>query len=150
MDEPLAENVRAIIRRSDRYALLINQLGAELGGDTDVDMRTRGWQSSVADTLGVHRSYVSRITKGDRSGIGADVISRAIDRLNLRSDFFYAHFDHEPNYRDFVVKDGGGGKATGGSTRELAKKMLHALANGDDRRFRENAVLLASEVLSHE
>ena len=67
---------------ADRYALLVEQLGEELG-------YKRGWMTAVAKKLGVHRSYVSRIHAGDRTGIGSQAIDRAIQRLSLDPQFFY-------------------------------------------------------------
>lgn len=67
---------------ADRYALLVEMLGEELGFE-------RGWMTAVAQRLGIHRSYVSRIHAGDRAGIGVQAIDRAIQRLSLDPQFFY-------------------------------------------------------------
>ena len=68
---------------AERYALLVKQLGEEMG-------HRRGWQGKVARFLGVHRSYVSRFMSGTLSSVGPEVIRRAVERLSLSPDFFYA------------------------------------------------------------
>lgn len=78
----------------ERYALLVSQLAQEEGRPK------RGWQTRVAERLGIHRSYVSRITAGDVSVIGSDVVQRAIERLDLDASFFMA--PNAGSYRQFV------------------------------------------------
>lgn len=80
---------------TERYALLIRQLGSELG-------YVRGWKRRVADLLGVHPSYVSRILSGEKLKIGPEVIDRACERLALDSRFFFKELDGDPSYRDFL------------------------------------------------
>lgn len=86
---------------ADRYAALIEQMGAELGFE-------RGWKSRVARLLGVHRSYVSKISAGDRSGIGHTVITRAVANLGIAPAFFYqvdASDDHRAHLLSASVRD---------------------------------------------
>lgn len=80
---------------TERYALLIRQLGAELGN-------VRGWKKRVAERLGVHPSYVSRILSGEKLTIGPDVIDRACERLGLGADFFFVEQSAPPDYHDFL------------------------------------------------
>lgn len=79
---------------AERYALLVQQLGQELGYGY-------GWKSAVARTLGVHPSYISRVHKGDRTGIGGAVIARAIESLDLDRSFFTSP-EEVTDYRAFV------------------------------------------------
>lgn len=79
---------------ADRYRDLANQLGAEMG-------RARGWKSRVAERLGVHPSYLSRVLSGAKTAISNEVIERACENLGVRRDFF-SESEEEPDYRDYL------------------------------------------------
>jgi len=80
---------------AERYIALVKQLGEAQG-------KRRGWQTDVAKRLGVHRSFISRVVRGDRSGVSSGVIEKAIFGLNLQPDFFYAETHGAPHYRTYM------------------------------------------------
>lgn len=82
------------LRSAQRYALMIEQLGDELG-------RREGWLREVAAMLGVHLSSLHRLRNGTRTA-GHRVIERAVTRLGISPAFFYASFRRPPRFRDFV------------------------------------------------
>ena len=81
---------------SRRYALLVDQLGDELG-------RAYGWQSRVARRLGIDQSTINRLVRRERATVGSDAIDRAVLRLRIDSRFFYdASLGDDPDYRDYA------------------------------------------------
>lgn len=86
---------------AERYALLVEQLAEE-------QAHAHGWKTHVARTLGVHPSYISRVVKGDRTGIGGAVIARAIAALNIDPRFFTIRSRElgsafRPHYHDYLL-----------------------------------------------
>ena len=75
-----SEQARA--HRTRRYLELVDALGEELGGGY-------GWKAKVARVLGISRSYLSRLMKGNRQ-VGSDAITLAMSRLKLQPGFFEA------------------------------------------------------------
>lgn len=65
-----------------RYIALIEQLGEKT-------LHARGWKRRVAEELGINESTLSKILKGTRV-VGIDLAERAIERLDLSSDYFWS------------------------------------------------------------
>lgn len=82
---------------AERLRLLVEQLADEIG-------RYRGWQSKVARRIGLHRSYVSKITQGARVSAGPSVVEKVCSAMGLDRAFFYDELESPPNHRDFLSK----------------------------------------------
>ncbi len=87
---------------SERYALLVNQLGEDR-------KFARGWKTDVARLLDVHQTYITKIHSGERQVIGHERIEHAITALSLSPDWFYSSpedFERElktkPRWQDWV------------------------------------------------
>lgn len=78
-----------------RYAALVEQLADELG-------RKWGWQTAVAKRLGITQVYVSQIHNGERTGVGASAIEKAVRRIPLDPSYFYGPHHGTPHYSTFV------------------------------------------------
>lgn len=79
-----------------RYRSLVRQLAEERG-------HRRGWKKDVAELLGVHATYLSRLDSEPELVLGADAIRRAIDRLRLREPFFFnPELGTDPAWREHV------------------------------------------------
>jgi len=95
-----------------RYIELVNQLGDEFG-------KRYGWKAKVAKQLGVSRSYLSKLTKGDRHSVGAEIVSNALSSLRLDPTFFTAPAGE--HYTKFVLP--GYGPMWGGDDGEPMKPV---------------------------
>lgn len=78
---------------ADRYRQLIEQLRDDTGDRW-------GWKKDVADLLGIDATLPARFLNKERNA-GSDSIEKAINRLGLRSDFFYGD-KNGPKYRDYL------------------------------------------------
>lgn len=75
-----------------RYLELVEQLRGELGDG-------RGWMTAAAERLGIHRSTLLRIRKGERA-VTSSAIDRAMQSLGLDPSFFTS----EGHYRRFTAR----------------------------------------------
>jgi transcriptional regulator with XRE-family HTH domain len=81
----------------ERYRALVEQLRDELGAEF-------GWQTRVAERLGISQPYPSLIIDGKRKA-GIDAIELAIVRLNIDPDFFFDRTLQEtPDYTAYLVE----------------------------------------------
>ena len=79
--------------KSRRFVQLIEQLAAEYE-------RRHGWKKRVADRLGVHQSYVTKlIAKGSTITVSDDVLRRAARALDIEPRFFSAKSGHYSDFR---------------------------------------------------
>lgn len=78
----------------ERYLLLVRQLRDEAGG-------RHGWKTAVGKRLGIRQSHVTQLDNGSKKP-GLDIVTRAMESLDLHRDFFFAAIEGEPDYRDFV------------------------------------------------
>ena len=77
-----------------RYRLLVEQLRRE-------DDRY-GWKTRVGGLLGIASQHIGMIERGERKA-GKDAVGRALQRLRLDPDFFYAGSEGDDlDYRDFI------------------------------------------------
>lgn len=49
-------------------------------------------QAEIADAIGVHQSFVSKLEIGERDGIGAELLYRLCDALGVPCDHFKPFF----------------------------------------------------------
>jgi len=61
---------------------------AEGLGDAYYGRPKAGWKSKVARRLGIDVSYLTRIVKGERVGVGLDMIEEAVRRVPIRRAYF--------------------------------------------------------------
>lgn len=95
---------------SERYRLLVEQLGAELG------MR-HGWKAQVAELLEVTPGYISKVLGGSAQAVSPATITKAVRRLGIKKSFFETTKIAEPKYSDFM-----------GGTRVVAPPELGRIA----------------------
>lgn len=119
---------------SQRYQLLVHQLADDFG-------HRRGYKKRIADELGIHPSYVTRVEQGGQA-IGDRTIEAACSRLSLDPAFFtlrdpdepphYKAFIREPPVSDYLHWDTGASpRETFGDSRETAgrieMRLVHAV-----------------------
>lgn len=63
-----------------QFHRLIDQLGDEMG-------KRRGWKSVIARRIGIHRSTLVKILKGER-GVTASMLERVAESLDIQPSFF--------------------------------------------------------------
>lgn len=84
---------------TQRYVALVNELRGPVP--------KRGWQSRIADQLGIHQSHLSKLLKpGSTIEVGEAIVNNAIRALGLSPTYFTqaSIFDEEsqPSFRDYV------------------------------------------------
>lgn len=106
-----------------RFRSLLHQLGAEQG---------YGWQTEVAERLGVSRSYISRIlnNEGDQN-VGRKTLEAAQRALLLTPRFWTADGPDDLDHRAFVIDAGGNEPSTTGSDDHSVSLEQVNLALGD-------------------
>jgi hypothetical protein len=94
--------------------MLIDQLRADFvatnGG------KDRGWQSAIAEKLGISQPFLSRMASRERE-VGVLPLELAIRKFGVAPAFFFSSFPKPPNYRDFL------------GVRKLAPQMGYAAFN---------------------
>jgi transcriptional regulator with XRE-family HTH domain len=95
---------------AERFRELIEQLGDKRG-------RARGWQSELAEELGMHRSEISKLRKGQRNA-SWDLARQVAQKIGLNMSFFTApggcHFSSHVR----------AGADTNGPSRELSRRFI--------------------------
>lgn len=81
-----------------RYAELVLALKGHLGG-------ARGWQARVAHVLGAHPTYISKIARGERLGVGLAQIEHAISR-GVPREAFHMTTPFQADFLDQLLKVG--------------------------------------------
>lgn len=76
-----AQHTAAALFATERYALLVRQLGRETG-------ELYGWKTAAARRLGISPSYLNQILAGNVRFVAPEILQRAIDRLGLDARFF--------------------------------------------------------------
>lgn len=85
-------------RAKRRYLQLVEELGAEEGAPA------HGWTTAVARRLGISQSYLSRLSRRERVGVGPEIVDKAISRLRVRRAYFYDA--REPaSYKEYLGKE---------------------------------------------
>lgn len=107
----------------ERFRLLVEQLGDEYGRPR------RGWQTRVAERLGVPRSLVSRVARGDLEPIGPTVINRAMTVLKMSPSFF-SRRERPSHWSEYTSQDELSNTLAARSLSQLA--MLGKLASTSD------------------
>ena len=88
-------------RAGERFRLLIQQLMDEYVAEHD---RAHGALKAARDRLGIDQGYLSQlVAKGTTRLPGAKTLANTMQRLGLKSDFFYAEFSTPPHYRDHLI-----------------------------------------------
>lgn len=118
---------------SRRYGELVIKLGRQW------EFR-RGWQTRVANELGVSRSYVSKIVSGAPFQVGEQAFERAVDRgLLAERDEDLLHQPHLAAQRVLAPQ--------WAEVIERAERVVHASATSDEEALPPLAVELAEALL---
>lgn len=88
-------------RSAERLKMIIEQLGAQSG-------LQHGWRNEVAEVMGIHRSYVTKILSNERASVGRNVVRRVCERLSLSPEYFTGELPKGPDwleYQDLTMID---------------------------------------------